>query len=264
VNQAPEYKGDESRDSNDIFWYHSIDLGDETTPGQKSLDVLDREWTELGVPPLHGKRVLDVGAWDGYFSFRAEREGAADVVALDHYVWSTRLAEQQQQYQRSLVAGTEYRAPHLDPALWDPASLPGRAGFDYARARLSSNVKPVVLDFSTDDLSDLGTFDVVIFAGVLYHLEDPVGALRRLATLTREVALIRTVAVHFPRMTSAAWEFYPGAELENDPSNWWAPNRTALEGAIRAVGFRGCIDRTEASPDADEPARYLLTMQAWK
>jgi tRNA (mo5U34)-methyltransferase len=129
---------------------------------------------------------------------------------------------------------------------------------------LGSNVDPVVLDFATDDLSDLGTFDVVIFAGVLYHLENPVGALRRLAALTREIAVVRTVAVHFPRVTSAAWEFYPGAELEGDPSNWWAPNRAALEGAIRAVGFPRCVDRTEASLDTDEPTRYLLTMQAWK
>ena len=50
-------------------------------------------------------------------------EGAARVVALDHYVWCTRLVEQQAQYRRSRDSGEPYRAPHLDASLWDPESL---------------------------------------------------------------------------------------------------------------------------------------------
>lgn len=245
-----------------VFWYHSIDLGDEVTNGQKSSEVLNQEWNELGVPPLEGKSVLDIGAWDGYFSFRAEQAGAARVVALDHYVWATRLVEQQAYYRRTLQTGERYIAPHLVPSLWDPESLPGRKGFDLARERLRSNVEPVVADFAHDDLAELGAFDIVIFAGVLYHLEDPLGALRKLQSLTREVAIIRTVAVHVPQVTSAIWEFYPGAELEGDSSNWWAPNQPALEGAIRSVGFRKYVQRTDA-PRSDTTVRYLLTAQAW-
>ena len=36
---------------------------------------------------LAGKSVLDVGAWDGFFSFEAERRGASRVLATDSYVW---------------------------------------------------------------------------------------------------------------------------------------------------------------------------------
>jgi tRNA (mo5U34)-methyltransferase len=247
-----------------VYWYHSIDFGDETTLGQKSPELLDREWDELQIPPLHGKSVLDIGAWDGYFSFRAEREGAKRVVALDHYVWATRLVEQQIYYRRTLETGEKYVPPHLVPSLWDPNALPGRAGFDLAEARLRSDVEPVVADFAHDDLSDLGTFDVVIFVGVLYHLEDPMGALRKLASLTNEVALIRTVAVHVPGVNSAMWEFYPDAELEGDSTNWWAPNAAALEGATRAAGFRSYLSRTGTPPGDDAVVRYLLTAQASK
>lgn len=255
---------EDDAETDQIFWYHSIGLGTETTPGQKSPELLDQEWNELGVPALHGKTLLDIGAWDGYFSFRGEREGAARVVALDHYVWCTRLVEQQAYYRQTRESGEAYLAPHLNPSMWDPRGLPGRAGFDLARSRLESQVEAAVVDFANDDLSGLGTFDVVIFAGVLYHLEDPMGAIRRLASLTNEVAIIRTVAVHVPRVSSAMWEFYPGAELEGDSSNWWAPNRLALEGAVMAAGFRSCVCRSHTPTADDGVVRYILTVQAWK
>jgi tRNA (mo5U34)-methyltransferase len=248
----------------EVFWYHSIALSDQVTPGQKPTELLEQEWEDMGLPLLGGKSVLDVGAWDGYFSFRAEREGAARVVALDHYVWCTRLVEQQAKYRRTLDSGEPYEAPHLDASLWDPESLPGRAGFDLARTRLDSRVESVVADFANDELSDLGTFDVVMFLGVLYHLEDPLGSLRKLASMTNEMAVIRTVAVHVPGVDSAMWEFYPERELEGDPSNWWAPNRAALEGAVKAAGFRNFVPRTAAPDGNDGVVRYILTAQAWK
>jgi predicted nicotinamide N-methyase len=38
--------------------------------------------------PVMDKSVLDVGAWNGYFSFEAERRGASRVLATDHFYWS--------------------------------------------------------------------------------------------------------------------------------------------------------------------------------
>jgi tRNA (mo5U34)-methyltransferase len=252
-----------NNESDGISWYHSIDLGDEVTPGAKPAEVLEQEWNELALPPLRGKTVLDIGAWDGYFSFRAEREGAARVVAVDHYVWSLRLPEQREYWQRAKRSGEESVAPHLVPGLWDPQGLPGRAGFDRAKARLNSQVEPMILDFSNDNLDALGKFDVVIFAGVLYHLENPMDALRRLAAVTREMAAIRTVAVHLPNVNSAVWEFYPGSELEGDATNWWAPNKLALEGAVKAAGFGHVVSHTQEPRGGDSLSRYLLTAQAW-
>ena len=63
-------------------WFHRIDLGNGVvTPGEdESADKLAR----IRMPErLDGWSVLDIGAWDGFFSLEAERRGAARVVAVD-------------------------------------------------------------------------------------------------------------------------------------------------------------------------------------
>jgi tRNA (mo5U34)-methyltransferase len=164
------------------FWWHSIDLGDGVvTDGRKSAQQLDEEWRALGLPDLRGKTVLDVGAWDGWFSFQAERHGAARVVALDHYVWSMDLARQQKYWEDCMAAGVVPEPYHTKPELWRPQELPGKVGFDTAHRALGSRVESVVADFMTVDLERIGTFDVVLFLGVLYHVRHPMLALERLA-----------------------------------------------------------------------------------
>ena len=206
------------------FWWHSIDLGDGVvTPGHKSAELLRSEFDNMRVGDLRGKSVLDIGAWDGYFSFTAERLGAGRVVALDHYVWRSQLTEHGVPGDRPLAPG---------------GALPGRAGFDLAHSVLDSRVEPVVADLETADLSGLGEFDVVLFLGVLYHLQNPLSVLRRLATITREVLVLETEAVVIRGYEHTAMcEFYETTELNNDVSNWWAPNARAVEGMCRAAGL---------------------------
>ena len=66
-------------------WYHSIDVEDGlVTPGAHSVAELRHALERLQLPArLDGLSVLDIGAWDGYFSFEAERRGARRVVAYD-------------------------------------------------------------------------------------------------------------------------------------------------------------------------------------
>src|SRR3954465_9188337 len=109
---------------NTINWWHSIRLPFEiVTPGHKSLEVLEAEFAIL--PPVHSKTVLDIGAWDGAFSFECEKRGAARVIALDHFVW-------------------------------DKAHWAGRGGFDLAHAALGSRVEPVFSNFLEADFEALG------------------------------------------------------------------------------------------------------------
>jgi tRNA (mo5U34)-methyltransferase len=239
------------------FWWHSIDLGDGVvTPGHKSPDLLAAEWDAADPGDLTGRTVLDIGGWDGYFSFAAERAGAERVALLDHYVWSLDLPGQQADWQESQERGVE-PAPYEHSRFWHPDTLPGKAGFDIAREALGSSVEPIVADFANDDVSRLGQWDVVLFLGVLYHLTDPFGALTKLRGLTRELAVIETQAIVVDgHEDEPLWRFFPGADFNADPSNWWAPNLAGLHAALTAAGFSNVTVRR--GPTGTEPYRAVV------
>jgi tRNA (mo5U34)-methyltransferase len=220
-------------------WWHSIDLGDGVrTSGRKSAELLQSELAAIDLPDLEGRSVLDIGAWDGFYSFEAERRGARRVVALDYFTWSLDLDAQHGYLERCRLAGETPLPWDRVPEVWKPETLPGKACFDTARMALGSDVESVVADFLDVDLDALGTFDVVLFLGVLYHLTDPFGAIRRLAEVTNEVAIIETAGVEAPgNDAEPAFVFFPNDELLGDPTNWWAPNEAALVAMCHAAGF---------------------------
>ncbi|HEX2062937.1 MAG TPA: DUF1698 domain-containing protein [Acidimicrobiales bacterium] len=221
------------------FWFHSIDFGHGVvSPGAKSPEYLAWEVESLQLPPLEGRSVLDVGTWDGFYAFEAERRRASRVVALDHFVWAWDMAEALRWRRRCEAAGQPMPPVETIPELWRPEELPGKRGFDTARALLGSGVEAVAADFMTADLDALGQFDVVLFLGVLYHMRHPLLALERLARLTAGVAVIETHAGFFPGGEDLALcRFLEGDELDGDPTNWWSPNLRAVESMCRAAGF---------------------------
>src|SRR6185295_4223926 len=64
------------------YWYHRVELpGGVTTPGVQPLHA-----PNYRIPAdLTGLRVLDVGAWDGYWTFEALKRGAREAVAIDDF-----------------------------------------------------------------------------------------------------------------------------------------------------------------------------------
>ena len=187
-----------------IRWYHTIDLGNGVVT--KGVDDSPYRLARLDVPAsLAGASVLDIGAWDGFFSFEAERRGAARVVSADYYSWH----------------GTGWGS---------------KAGFELARHTFGSKVEDVDIDVMDLSPERIGTFDVVFFLGVLYHLRHPLLALERVASVTKRLLILETV-VDLVGFNRPAMAFYPGRELNNDPTNWWAPNVPALHGMLRDVGF---------------------------
>lgn len=221
-------------------WYHSIELAPgKVTPGRAPLEAWNEELRALQLPSLAGKSVLDIGAYDGFFSFAAERLGARRVVAMDHYAWSADMAAYMRDWRAAQLARSPIASPH-DTHHWRPDALPGRRPFDAARAVLRSAVEPIVADFMLAPAAEIGAFDVVLLLGVLYHLEEPLTAIRRAFALTANggTCVIETEAVELPGLGDrAACEFFPGQELNGDASNWWAPNAAALAGMCRAAGF---------------------------
>jgi tRNA (mo5U34)-methyltransferase len=189
-----------------INWFHSHAFPDgEVTRGEKPVEVLQKEAEVVFRHGVAGKSVLDIGAWDGWFSFEAERRGAARVLAADHFCWS-------------------------GPGWGD------KRGFDHAHARYGSKVES--RDMSVEALSPkaLGVFDTVLFLGVLYHLKDPLSALERVASVTGETLVVETVTAFDPFPWKVAG-YFEGDEYNGDATNFWAPNRRCLEAMLRDVGF---------------------------
>lgn len=253
-------------------WFHSIDLGDDViTPGQKTPEILKYELDGLKLPDLANKTVLDIGAWDGFYSFEAERRGASRVLALDHYIWSMDSAALSDYYLRHSDKPAAPTSYELIPGSWKPGLLPGKRGFDTAHYILNSNVEQLVGDFMAIDPVEVGSFDVVLFLGVLYHLKEPLTALKRLALFARELAVIETAAIHIPGLEhESLFEFYERGELGGDIGNWWSPNVTGLIKACRAAGFRR-VELVAANPPLEtfaqsqgEITRYRLTAHAWR
>lgn len=224
-------------DVTEIPWYHSIDLPGGTTKGvpSKSPEILARELRNLDLPDLTGKSVLDIGAWDGYFSFACERLGAARVVSLDYHSWGIDRRNPMAKWTTPDVQNLHAYEDYWErPGVFDFTGLPGRKGYDYAHRELGSSAEPVVGDFMTMDLAALGSFDVVLFLGVLYHLKHPLLGLERLRSITNDVAIIETEGVSD---TGTYAKFIPGAELNEDPTNWWVPTEEALVAMCRTAGF---------------------------
>ncbi len=55
-----------------------------------------------------------------------------------------------------------------------------------------------VANAETDDLSGFGAFDIVHCYGLLYHLENPIAALRNIAAVCREILLLETIVCDHP------------------------------------------------------------------
>lgn len=188
-------------------WYHTIDVGQGVVTA--GIDNSPERLARVRMPAdLSGLSVLDVGAWDGFFAFEAERRGAARVVAADHYAW------------HGVGWGTGQ----------------GKAPFELARTILRSRVEDVDIDVLDLSPQRVGLFDVVLLLGVLYHLPNPMLALERVASVTKGRLILETV-VDMVGIRRPAAAFYPDRELAGDPTNWWGPNHAAVCGMLRAVGF---------------------------
>jgi tRNA (mo5U34)-methyltransferase len=65
------------------LWFHTFALGHDIYTAGLARDHVYR-LPVLGADGFAGRSVLDVGAFDGFYSFLAERRGARRVVAVDN------------------------------------------------------------------------------------------------------------------------------------------------------------------------------------
>ena len=220
-------------------WWHSFELPDGSRiDGVCDLTGLKHRLAQFPIPDdLSGKRVLDIGTWDGWFAFEMEKRGA-EVVAVD---------------------------------MWD------NPRFHEMHARLGSRVEYVQSDIYELTPERIGRFDVVLFFGVLYHLKHPLLALERVCALTTDLAaidsfILREQHVGNEMAARAVMEFYETNEFGGQTDNWVGPTLACLTAMCRTAGFaqvvlQGVIDysaclacyRQWPTPPGDVPAGPEVT-----
>jgi len=156
---------------------------------------------------------------------------------MNHYLWAMDLAQHVKYWSECKEKGLRL-SPYHEMPYYRPDEMSGKIGFDTAREALQSKVEGLAGEFIEMDLESLGKFDVVLYLGSLNHMENPLAALRPVAKVTQDLAIIETEATAFPGFEDhGICEFFESNELNGDVSNWWAPNEKALTGMCRAAGF---------------------------
>jgi len=98
----------------------------------------------------------------------------------------------------------------------------------------NSRCRSLEIDVFELDPAKHGTFDVVLFLGVLYHLKDPFGGLQRAAAMCRDHLIVETM-ISQNEIPTAIMEFTPS--LEGDTTNFWVPNTACLVAMLNYLDF---------------------------
>ena len=183
-------------------FYHFIEIepGLTTAGDPHMVPQQDLVMRNLRTLDLKGKRVLDIGCRDGLFSLEAERLGAVEVIGIDN----------------DLSKGsTELLLPYLKSKV----RMQGMNLYDLTPATF-------------------GKFDVIVFAGVLYHLRYPVHALKLIKDLLNDGGTLLLETAILP-----AWERYQmlycptEADSPYEPTSVTFFNGNGMRSTLSSLGY---------------------------
>ena len=204
-------------------WFHNLHLpdGSQTAPDHPLGDFPAFKWRDIGAQlpdDLSGWTALDIGCNSGFYSIELARRGA-QVTAIDkdpHFLRQAHWAVEQFKLQDRI---TVKEAQVYDLATWTER------------------------------------FDLILFLGVFYHLRYPLLGLDIVAEKVNRLMVFQTLTM--PGMEEAAipadfgidgrqimleagWPkmAFIEKELAGDPTNWWAPNHSAIVAMLRTTGLR--------------------------
>ena len=210
------YKGLVDSPNGSAVWWHSLPLpdGNRINGHNPDKDLQLKMWGAMQIPDEDGlarKRVLDIGANDGFFTVAAAMAGAKKVTAIDKD-WST----------------------------W-PMNI------DYACRSWRVDPEIVSGDFLSHGFGE--AYDMIFLLGVLYHLENLPACMRRLRSLLADGGVVY-VETQMSQITSAlpifeyASDIYPTVAIQDKKnlaltgiSNQLFPNEPAVRNLAHSYDF---------------------------
>ncbi|HEX6806041.1 MAG TPA: TIGR04290 family methyltransferase [Terriglobales bacterium] len=201
-------------------WFHNLNLhGVPTAPHHFLGDFPSIKWRQIAdaIPrDLKGATVLDIGCNGGFYSIEMKKRGASRVLGIDvddRYLNQARFA--------ASTLGVDVELEKC--SVYDVDRLPGQ-------------------------------FDYVVFMGVFYHLRYPLFALDKVLkkvgrtlifqTMVRGSGEVQDWESDYPFWNTQIFEqrdfpamYFIEKSYSHDPTNWWIPNRAAVEAMLRSSGL---------------------------
>jgi SAM-dependent methyltransferase len=211
------------------------------TPGKIGVDGY-LNWMGIN-KDLNGKRILDIGCWNGGMSFACESLGA-EVVAID-----------------VMPASTSH--------------------FDKLHNVLNSKVSFAQASCYQLDEKQFGKFDICIFNGVFYHLKHPVLALEKINSVMKPKGIllgsgtslnagfwddhsdnnngdVRKIA------NETSISGFVRTSFLGDRTNWWIPSQQCVSAWLHRAGFKESLLKTYHSESNDGKTRSVCRFIAEK
>ncbi len=205
-------------------WFYEFDFQDGvSTQTDPVVNEIHRTRAEMILPFLDGQfgdrwpdvRCLDVASHQGWFAMQVALRGARE------------------------VRGIDIRESHVERAS-AIGEITGLQNIRFERRNL----------YEVDAEQD-GVFDLTLFLGVLYHLDNPLEALRTVRSVTKQLCVLETQVARSAPPLSCLWGSSPGlregpamavipsdeGHVEGDRSVVLVPTLEALYQVLYAVGF---------------------------
>jgi len=216
------------------LWFHTFSLNG---AGVYTRGIArDHRYRLPAIPEqLTGARVLDVGTFDGFYAFLAERRGAARVVAVDNEQYVTWIHSR---FGIDLEPGAGFRA------------IAGLLNSAVAYRRL--------------DALDAGrleeTFDVIFCCGILHRVEAPLTLLRVLGECLAPGGriILETYGVRGAQDSPCVFVHQHGDVYARDDAVYWGFSRSSLDRLGALAGLRG-FELVDA-PDIGGHPRIIGTL----
>ena len=187
-------------------WYHRIKVREglytEPKPNYYFPKVWDFIFKNLYDVDFQEKKVLDVGCRDCLFSFEAEKRGASEVIAIDNDL--------------------------------------SRGASELLIPLFQSKIKLEQLNLYELSPKQFGSFDIILFFGVLYHLRYPFWALKKLIDCLSDGGFLFIESGMLVSKPLAEFEilYCPVEKSPYEPTSCCFFNQEALVTTLRSLDCR--------------------------